>query len=183
MNGRRDGLGVGGCRWRTVTRSVASWHDKRPAAGEWGADAAPASKAATCQVDRHSSWTRHAISIRHPQGNLRGSDAALPGVLHSIGAEDRRSAGVFCARCSLFRILAVRCLIRLSRLTAKLLALRAEPSPGKRRHSPPPPETTCGPIRLWAPDSAALPPPPKRAEPQTSWLQRTLLRVQRASDG
>ena len=39
-------------------------------------------------------------------------------------------------------LLAVRFLVRLSRLTAKAHALRDGPSPGKRRHSPPPEAAT-----------------------------------------
>ena len=73
-------------------------------------------------------------------------------------------------------LLAVRFLVRLSRLTAAARALRDAPSPGKRRHSPPPPDLGFTGSR----DDAALPPPPKR--PEAGWLWRTFSRV-RSGEG
>ena len=88
------------------------------------------------------------------RGTRRGSGAALPGVLHITRVEE--APAVFCARRSFLQLLlAARCLVRLSRLTVKMYALRDIPSPGKRRLSPPP-EVAAGPIRLWSDTDAAV---------------------------
>ena len=154
-------------------RSVATWHDnakhgrtpvRRTHMHGNGVSSQPPQQQ-DAPRDQHAAPTRQ--SSRQQRSNLRSA------------AHHKEVRWRVLRRC----LLAVRFLARLSRLTAKARVLRDELSPGKRRHSPPPPEAICQPIRLWAPDSVALPPPPKRAEPQTSWLERALSRVQRARDG
>jgi hypothetical protein len=157
-----------------ITRSVASWHDNTVQTGR-----APL---------RRSRQHGRGTPARRPQQQVASRDQQpVPtqqssrqrrSNLRSV-AHHRKARWRALRRC----LLAVRFLARLSRLTAIARALRDEPSPGKRRRSPLPPETACGPIRLWTPDSLVLPPPPKRAESQGSWFERALSRVQRARDG
>jgi hypothetical protein len=156
-----------------IIRSVASWHDNAVHAGR-----TPMRRAQQHGNTPARPPQQQAASRGQRAGPTRQSSRQRRSMLRS--AAHHRKVRWRALRRSL---LAVRFLVRLSRLTTNARALREEPSPGKRRHSPPPPESTCGPIRLWAPDSVALPPPPKRAQPQTSWLERALSRVQRAKDG
>ena len=160
----------------TTTRSVASWHDNAKQPGTPVRRAQQHGNDASGRLPQQQDASRDQPAAPARQSSRQRRSASRSAVHHRWKKRLRVLRKVQL-------LLAVRCLVRLSRLTAKGLALRDVSSPGKRRHSPPPPEATCGPIRLWAPDSVALPPPPKRAEPQTSWLERTLLRVQRARNG
>jgi hypothetical protein len=138
----------------TVIRSVASWHSnaKQPdtplrRAKERGSEESsrPGMQQAACAP--------------HPQRQTaRQRRSALRSAAHHRKVRLRL----------LSHLLAVRFLVRLSRLTETAHSLRDAPSPGKRRHSPPPTTTGFNGDMV----DAALPPPPKRLE--VVWRKRAL---------
>ena len=137
-----------------VIRSVTSWHNN---AKQQGTPMRRAEQRGSDVADRPG--TQPDASTPHPQRQTaRHRRSALRSAAHHRKVRLRLLA----------HLLAVRFLVRLSRLTAAARALRDAPSPGKRCHSPPP--APLGPTSGSV--DAALPPPPKRHE--VGWRRRAL---------
>lgn len=157
----------------TIMRAVKTWHDNTSTTH------APMRRVR--QVGGVAGRPLQRTSVQHAQ----------PAAPSRQSARQRRSALRSAAHHRQVRMrvlrrtmLVVRFIVRLSRLTSATRALREVPSPGKRRHSPPPPEASgliSGRERDEMQYSSS--PPPKRFGTQVAWLARALSHVQRVGDG
>ena len=141
----------------SIIRSVTSWHDSAKQIGTPVRRACQPSKVVSGRPESQ----QDTCSPHPPRQTARQRRSALRSAAHHRKVRLRL----------LGHLTAVRFVVRMSRLAAAAHAFREAPSPGKRRHSPPPLVLGC----LDGDDDAALPPCPKRLE--AGWLSRALFRV------
>ena len=146
----------------STIRSVTSWHDKAKQ------HRSPSRRAEQLEVDvsARSAESGSVADPSHPdRQTARQRRSNLRSAVHHQHVRLRLRS----------HMLAVRFLVRLSRITVAARVLRDALSPGKRRHSPQPLDSAL--VYSVNDDDAALAPPAKRFEDGFGWMRRAMRRV------